>query len=155
MSDSTLVKTGDVVHIHYKGTLEDGVQFDSSYDRGEPITTTVGSGALIRGFDQALVGMEVGGVKNITIPAAEAYGERNNAAVAELAKTIFPTEFVDQITEGSVIPLANRENPNTHFPATALEVKDETIVFDLNHPMAGKDLTFDIEVVDIDDDSEE
>ena len=135
MSDNTLVKAGDVVNVHYKGTLEDGEQFDSSYDRGEPIKTIVGSGGLIKGFDQALVGMEVGAVKSVTIPANEAYGERNDAAVAELAKTVFPTEFVDQIT--------------------ALEVKEESIVFDLNHPMAGKDLTFDIEIVNIDDNTEE
>ena len=155
MSDNTLVKAGDVVDVHYKGTLEDGEQFDSSYDRGEPIKTIVGSGGLIKGFDQALVGMEVGAVKSVTIPANEAYGERNDAAVAELAKTVFPTEFVDQITEGSVIPLSNSENPGTSFPATALEVKEESIVFDLNHPMAGKDLTFDIEIVNIDANTED
>ena len=154
MSDNTVVKTGDVVNVHYKGTLEDGEQFDSSYSRGEPITTTVGSGGLIRGFDDALVGMEVGATKCFTIPANEAYGERNDAAVAELSKTVFPTEFVEQITEGSVVPLSNKQDPNRSFPATAVEIKDSTIVFDLNHPMAGKDLTFDIEVVSIESDDE-
>tara|TARA_R110000851_G_scaffold220026_1_gene372794 strand:+ start:1291 stop:1773 length:483 start_codon:yes stop_codon:yes gene_type:complete len=149
MSDDIVgtVKTGDVVSIHYKGTLSDGVQFDSSYDRGEPISTTVGSRTLIPGFDDALVGMEVGTVKSITIPASEAYGERHDEARAELAKTVFPPEFASQISEGSVIPLSNSQEEGSSFPATAIEIKEDTIVFDLNHPMAGKELNFDIEVV--------
>tara|TARA_R110000796_G_scaffold240630_2_gene361789 strand:- start:462 stop:932 length:471 start_codon:yes stop_codon:yes gene_type:complete len=148
------VKTGDMVKVHYKGTLEDGEQFDSSYDRGEPITTTVGSRQLISGFDDALVGMEVGSVKSVTILSTEAYGERNDEALAELGKTVFPAEFVDKIEMGSVIPLSSRDEPGKSFPATVLEIKEETIVFDLNHPMAGKDLTFAIEVVGIEEPEE-
>ena len=144
-----LVTTGDTISLHYKGTLSDGEVFDSSYDRGQTIRVTVGSGQLIAGFDSALVGMEEGTTKTVVLAPAEAYGDRDDGRIAEVSKDIFPNGFADQITEGTVVPLSSHQHPGLTMPATALEVKESTIVFDLNHPLAGQELTFDIEVVEI------
>jgi len=133
------------VTLHYKGTLDDGTEFDSSYSRGTPMTVEVGAGQLIEGFDSALGGMSEGETKTVTITAADAYGERDPDANAELEKEMFPKEF--EFSEGMNIPLTGPLGQS--FLAQVTEIKDTTIVADLNHPMAGKDLTFEIEVVNI------
>ena len=151
---SELVKKGDTVSLHYTGKFDSGETFDSSHDRGQTLRVVVGTGQLIPGFDAALEGMEVGKVKTVTIPPEQAYGPRHEGHTVELPKTTFPEHFRDQITEGSIVPLSQKSSPDTSFPATATEVLDDTIVFDLNHPTAGKELTFDIEIVGIGDDSD-
>jgi FKBP-type peptidyl-prolyl cis-trans isomerase 2 len=144
----SVVQVGDRVKLHYKGTFPDGEQFDSSYDRGKTISVTVGSGDMIAGFEQALEGMEVGETKHIELKAADAYGDYNAAAIAEVSKEIFPESVRDQIEVGIVLPLTHAEFPNKPFPATAKQIKENTVVFDLNHPMAGRDINFDIEVIE-------
>jgi len=139
------VEKGSKVKVHYKGTLTDGVQFDSSYDRGETLPFEVGAGQMIPGFDAAVVGMEAGDKKTVTIPSAEAYGERNNEAVQDVPKTAFPPEFEFRLNE--TVQGANEQGQP--LIAKILEVTDESVKLDLNHPLAGEDLTFEIELVEI------
>ena len=152
-SATVQVVAGDTVSIHFRGTLNDGEQFDSSYDRGEPVPVMVGSGRLIKGFDDAIVGMAVGEKKSIHLTPEDAYGYRDDGATLEMPKDKFPEELLSQLNEGDIVPLSSRMNPEQSFPATTKEVRDTTIVFDMNHPMAGKELNFDIEVVSIKDGS--
>ena len=139
------VEKGSKVKVHYKGTLTDGVQFDSSYDRGETLPFEVGAGQMIPGFDAAVVGMEAGDKKTVTIPSSEAYGERNNEAVQDVPKTAFPPEFEFRLNE--TVQGANEQGQP--LIAKILEVTDESVKLDLNHPLAGEDLTFEIELVEI------
>jgi len=148
-TESVVVKKGDRVAVHYVATFDDGEQFDSSYERNQSLSIVVGEGRLIAGFESALEGMEAGEKKSIHLEAANAYGEVRPEAITEMRKDQFPEEFVDQIKEGSVIPLSTKEFPGQPFPATAKEVKESTIVFDLNHPLAGKNVNFDIELVEL------
>tara|TARA_R110000824_G_scaffold18802_1_gene73840 strand:- start:1861 stop:2331 length:471 start_codon:yes stop_codon:yes gene_type:complete len=145
----TTVETGNMVTIHYKGTLEDGTEFDSSYNRPEPMVVTVGAGQLIEGFDSALSGMEVGESKTVTLPAEDAYGPRDEEANVTLDKDVFPDDF--EFTDGMSVPLSG---PDGTFMATLSDITDETVSADFNHPMAGKDLTFEIEVLSISSDSD-
>jgi FKBP-type peptidyl-prolyl cis-trans isomerase 2 len=149
--EAVQVTAGDTVNIHFRGTLNDGEQFDSSYDRGEPVPIKVGVGALIKGFEEAIVGMTVGEKKSIHLTPENAYGFRDNSATLEMPKDKFPEELISQLNEGDIVPLSSRMNPDQSFPATTKEVRENTILFDMNHPMAGKDLNFDIEVVSIAD----
>ena len=146
----TTVQNGSKVTFHYKGTLEDGSEFDSSYNREEPMTTVAGQGNLIAGFENALSGMSEGESKTFTVEASEAYGERDPNATTELEKTIFPDDL--ELTLGMPVPLTGPGGQN--FVATLTELKDTSIVVDLNHPLAGKDLTFEIEVLEVDENHE-
>ena len=139
------VEKGNNIKVHYKGTLNNGVQFDSSYDRGETLPFEVGAGQMIPGFDAAVVGMEAGDKKTVTIPSTEAYGERNNEAVQDVPKTAFPPEFEFRLNE--TVQGANEQGQP--LIAKILEVTDESVKLDLNHPLAGEDLTFEIELVEI------
>ena len=140
------VQTGNTVTAHYVGSLDDGSTFDSSRDRGEPLTTQVGAGQLIAGFESALVGMTVGETKTVTLGPSEAYGEYNENAIQEVPKAAFPENL--PLAPGSPI---YGQNPDGHtFPATVKEVREETVLVDMNHPMAGKNLNFEIELVSID-----
>lgn len=139
------VENGSNVKVHYKGTLTDGVQFDSSYDRGETLPFTVGAGQMIKGFDAAVVGMEVGETKTVTIPSAEAYGDRQETAIQEVPKSVFPEGFEFKINES----VQGADQNGRPLIAKILEEKEETVKLDLNHPLAGQDLTFEIEMVEI------
>ena len=143
-----LIQKGDRVKVHYKGTFTGGGTFDSSYDRGKTISVTVGNGDMISGFDSALEGMEIGETKSIELQPSEAYGDYNPGAVTEVSKEIFPEAVRDQIEVGTVLPLTHKEYPDRPFPATAKQVKEESVIFDLNHPMAGREINFEIEVVE-------
>jgi len=141
----TTVQDGNTVTFHYKGTLNDGTQFDSSYDREAPMTATAGTGQLIVGFETALAGMTEGETKTFTVEAADAYGDHNPEAFTTLNKTIFPDDF--EFTAGMPVPLTG---PNGQpVMATLTEVNHETVTADLNHPLAGEALTFEIEVLTI------
>ena len=142
---TTNIGSGTTVTLHYKGTLDDGTEFDSSYERGEPMTVTVGAGALIEGFDKALAGLGEGDTKTFTLSPAEAYGERDEDANTTLNKEVFPPDF--EFTEGMTVPLSGPGGQP--FIATITEVKDTEVVADLNHPMAGKNLTFSVEILNV------
>ena len=140
------VENGNTVSVHYRGTLNDGTEFDSSHSRGEPITFQVGAGQMISGFDAALPGMEIGETKSITLAPEHAYGDVNPEAVTEIPKTSFPEDFqflVNSMVQG--------QSPSGQpMVGTINEVKDESVTIDFNHPMAGKDLNFEIQLVSID-----
>lgn len=136
---------GKKVKTHYRGTLDDGTQFDSSYDRGEPLEFTCGAGQMIKGFDAAVVDMRVGEKKTVHIPAADAYGEHN----PEMVLT-FPAEQVpniEQIEKGMKLFLSTPSG--MPVPAVVIDVTPEAVTLDANHELAGKDLNFDIELVEV------
>jgi len=144
-NNTTTVTEGSTVTLHYAGTLEDGSTFDNSRNRGEPMTVTAGAGQLIAGFDNNLVGMETGETKTFTVTPEEAYGLRTDEAFVELDKSIFPENF--EFKTGEVVPLSGPEG--RPFLGTITEVNETTITTDLNHPLAGKTLTFEVEVISV------
>ena len=133
------VQDGDLVEIHYRGTLDDGEQFDSSYERGTPFSFTVASGQVITGFDDAARGLAVGDTRTCSIPPEEAYGEHSDANIIEVPYG--PSQ--SDVQAGDEVFLTNGQ------PAVVLEVKDDTVVLDANHPLAGETLTFQVEVLSI------
>ena len=140
----TQVKTGDTVRIHYRGTLQDGTQFDSSEGR-DPLQFEVGSGQIIPGLDKALPGMAVGDKKSVDVPAAEAYGPRNPEARHAVPRAQIPDNIPLEV--GTALQM--RSPDGRAIAVTVAEVTDETVTLDANHPLAGHDLTFDIELVAI------
>jgi peptidylprolyl isomerase len=138
------VKSGDVVRVHYTGTLEDGSQFDSSVGRA-PLEFTVGAGQMIAGFDAGVVGMAVGEKKTILIDPDHGYGQKDPTAIIE-----FPSS---NIPEGMAVEVGMKLNLQNQYgqpvPVVVIEVKEEVIIMDANHFLAGKDLTFDVEIVEI------
>ena len=142
---SKLVESGNTISVHYRGTLTDGTEFDSSHTRGEPIQFQAGSGEMIAGFDNAVIGMELGGKKNITIPCDEAYGQRNAEAVQVVPRDSFPEDF--EFIEGASV---QGSGPNGQpFIAKIISASDKEVTLDFNHPLAGETLGFEIEVVEI------
>ncbi len=139
------VENGDTVSVHYRGTLEDGTEFDSSHTRGEAMTFQVGSGQLIAGFDEAVPGMTEGEVKNVTLTPEQAYGPVVAEAVQVVEKTQFPPEFPFEVGQ-TVSGYGANGQP---MAATIQELGDTTVTLDMNHPMAGKSLNFEIELVSI------
>ena len=138
------VKNGDTVKVHYHGKLTDGSTFDSSEGK-DPLEFTVGSGQVIKGFDDAMVNMEVGEKKTVQIPVDHAYGERNEDMIMEYPKTEFPADMTPEVG----MELHMSDNAGNVFPVVIAEVKDESVLLDANHPLAGEDLTFEIELVSI------
>ena len=138
------VKDGDVVRVHYTGKLTNGEQFDSSNGR-EPLEFTVGAGQMIKGFDDAMPGMTVGEKKTINIHPEHAYGEKNEQAIIEFPKANVPPEMTLEV--GMQLQM---KDPEGHpLPVTVTEIKDDSIVLDANHMLAGKELVFDIELIEI------
>ncbi|MDO4621309.1 MAG: peptidylprolyl isomerase, partial [Lachnospiraceae bacterium] len=136
---------GKVVRAHYRGTLDDGSQFDSSYDRGEPLEFVCGVGQMIPGFDKAVVEMEVGQIVDVHIPAEEAYGEQNPDAILHFAIAELPGS--ENLTVGQMVYLSNQFGQPVRVKVTQ---KDETsITLDANHELAGKALNFRIELVEV------
>lgn len=140
----TQVKSGDTVRIHYTGTLADGSVFDSSEGR-DPLEFTVGSGQIIPGLDKAIPGMGIGDKKTVEVPAAEAYGEANPAARQALPRSEFPADIPAEVG----LQLQMQTPDGQAIPVTIVEVTEEEITLDANHALAGKDLTFAIELVSI------
>jgi len=134
-----MVQDGDLIEVHYTGTLDDGSTFDSSRERGAPLSFTVGTGEVIPGFDQAVRGLVVGESTTARMLPADAYGEWNEDFVVEVPYG--PSQ--DDVAVGDEVFL------NTGAAAVVLEVKEGTVVLDTNHTLAGKTLTFEIEVVAI------
>ena len=136
---------GKKVRAHYRGTLDDGTQFDCSYDRGEPIEFTCGAHQMIAGFDAAVIDMEVGEKKTVHIPAADAYGERRDDLVLRFPAAQVPN--IDEIKVGDKLFLTTPAGQPV--PVTVIEVDAEGVTLDTNHELAGKDLNFDIELVEV------
>ncbi|HLP35574.1 peptidylprolyl isomerase [Lacibacter sp.] len=138
-------KKGDTVRVHYTGKLTTGEQFDSSAGR-EPLEFEVGAGMMIKGFDDAVVGMAIGDKKTINIQPNEAYGERNEQMIIEFPRSNFPDDMTPEIG----MQLMMNNSAGQQFPVTITEVQEEIVVLDANHMLAGKELVFDIEMVEID-----
>lgn len=137
-------KKGDKVKVHYTGTLVNGEQFDSSSGRA-PLEFTVGAGQMIAGFDSAIPGMHTGEKKTINIPPEEAYGPKNEEAIIEFPKANVPKDM--ELNVGMKLEL--RGQNGQPFSVVVTDIKDDVIVLDANHPLAGKELIFDIELVQI------
>jgi peptidylprolyl isomerase len=137
-------KEGDVVKVHYTGKLTSGELFDSSTDR-EPLEFTIGAGQMIKGFDAALPGMLVGDKKTINIPAADAYGERSEEAIINFPKENVPPDV--KLEPGMTLTLSNQAGQP--IPVIVIELTDDAVILDANHFLAGKDLIFDIELMEI------
>lgn len=138
------VKSGDKVKVHYHGKLTTGETFDSSAGR-EPLEFEVGSGSVIKGFDEGVTGMSVGEKKTINIPFAEAYGPLNPEMIIDMPKERFPADMELEVG----MPLMMSDGQGHQFQVTVTEIKIESVVLDANHPLAGKDLIFDLELVEI------
>lgn len=141
----TEVKSGDTVHIHYTGTLQDGTTFDSSEGR-DPLSFVVGSGQIIPGLDTALPGMEVGQQKVVQVPSEEAYGPLNPEMRQAVPREGIPDEIPLEV--GSQLQMQTPDGQA--MPVTVVDVDEATVTLDANHPLAGQDLKFDIELVKID-----
>ena len=140
----TQVKEGDTVKIHYTGRLQDGTVFDSSSDR-EPLQFSIGSGQVIPGFEEAVTGMKIGEKKTAQIPCNKAYGERNPSMVMVVDKKHVPPEIDPEVGQRLQVG-----SPDGQLLAvTIVEVSEENITLDANPPLAGEDLPFDIELVEI------
>jgi FKBP-type peptidyl-prolyl cis-trans isomerase 2 len=138
------VKSGDRIKVHYHGRLTNGETFDKSEGR-EPLEFEVGSGMVIKGFDEGVTGMAVGEKKTINIPAAEAYGEKNADMVIHMPKDRFPKDM--EIEVG--MPLVMSDNNGHQHQVVIVDIKENEVVLDANHPLAGEELIFDLELVEI------
>ena len=138
------IKTGDTVSVHYIGTFNDGTEFDRSRE-GSPLKFKVGSGMVIAGFDKAVIGHEVGDKFSVNIPAAEAYGEWQEEMLIPVPVERVPANIKPQV--GMQLHMSNGQR---EFEVTVREVNETHVILDANHPMAGKDLNFALEVVAID-----
>ena len=138
------VKEGDAVQVHYTGKLPDGTVFDSSRDR-EPLQVKVGAGEVIPGFDQGLVGMEVGDNKTVTLTPEEAYGYRREDLIVDVDAKQFPDNIQPRI--GQRLQVRQPDGSLVNVQITGIE--DGTVTLDANHPLAGETLIFDIELVAI------
>lgn len=136
--------SGDTVKVHYTGKLNDDTVFDSSKNRN-PLEFKIGSGQVIPGFDSAVAGMTVGDIKSVTIPMDQAYGPYREDMVLKIEKTQFPDHINPEI--GQQLQL-NRENENP-IGVTVTKITDDSVTLDANHPLAGKDLIFEIELIEI------
>lgn len=139
-------KQGDTVKVHYTGRLDDGNQFDSSLER-EPLQFVVGQGRVIPGFEQAVVGMSEGETKTVSIPPEQAYGARNEQAIQEVPKSALPEAIQNDLQPGMQLQ-ANDPNGQTMM-LTVTDITEEHVTVDANHPLAGQNLNFDLELVEI------
>jgi peptidylprolyl isomerase len=137
-------KQGDSVKVHYTGKLDDGTVFDSSVGR-EPLDFTVGAGQLIAGFDEAVVGMSVGEMKTVRIAAEQAYGPHNPEMTLQVPRSDLPADIQPELG----MQLEASQEGGHSMVVTVVVVTDESVTFDATHPLAGKALTFEIEVVEL------
>ncbi len=139
------VENGSTIKVHYTGKLDNGHVFDSSEGR-EPLEFVVGSGMVIKGFDEGVVGMAVGDKKTVNIPCAEAYGERRPELEVLVERDKLPQDLDPKLGDTLQVPQQGTDVP---LLVTVTEVTSEVIKIDANHPLAGKDLTFDLELAEI------
>ena len=137
-------KSGDTVKVHYSGRLTDGTTFDTSSGR-EPLEFKVGNGDVIKGFDDGVEGMQVGDKKTVHIPAEEAYGQKEDDRIIKFPRGNFPDNLSPEV--GMQLNMTN--GGGQVIPVTIVDMDTENVTLDANHPLAGQDLIFDIELVDI------
>jgi peptidylprolyl isomerase len=137
-------KTGDTVKVHYTGKLDDGTVFDTSADR-EPLQFTIGEGQIIPDFEQAIVGMNPGESKTIQIPSERAYGPHHEEMIMVVDRKEFPEDLEPRVDQR----LQVRQPDGQEFAVTVTDVSESKVTLDGNHPLAGKDLTFDVELSEI------
>ena len=140
------VEKGQNVSVHYVGTFTDGTTFDSSHDRNEPLAFEVGSSHMIKGFNDALIGMTVGDTKTVCIQPDQAYGSIDESAVGLVPKSNFPGDF-EPVVGGTVI---GQNDVGQKMMATIKSHDETNIELDFNHPLAGKTLNFQIELLSVD-----
>jgi peptidylprolyl isomerase len=141
-------QSGDAVTVHYTGTLEDGTVFDSSRER-EPLQFRLGQGEVIAGFDDAVSGMQVGDSVNVEIAPGDAYGDRDDQRIIQVERSQIPSEI--DCKPGIALQAETPDGPVTFW---VLEADSDNVTLDGNHPLAGKQLNFEIELVDIDRESD-
>lgn len=141
----TKLKTGDKVKIHYIGTLKEGEQFDSSRDRNQPLEFTIDDGKLLKGFNNTVKEMEIGDTKKVSLIAEEAYGKYIDEAVIEVQKTEFPPDMKFEL-KGFVQGQDDKQRP---IQGQIIKIEEEKITLDMNHPLAGEDLNFEIELLEV------
>ena len=134
--------TGDTVHVHYRGTLDDGSEFDNSAGR-EPIEVTIGNGQVIPGFENALMGMAEGDTKSVTLAPEDAYGPTNPDLVHVVERDRIPDEV--DLAVGAVLQAADASGNEIRLQV--VEFSDDNVTLDANHPLAGKALTFELQLV--------
>ncbi len=139
------IGNGDKVKLEYKGTLEDGTVFDCSETHGAPLEFEMGAGQVIPGFEDAVKGMEKGEEKTFSLEPADAYGEHNPELIKDVPRDQIPAE---QEPEPGMMLITELPN-GARLPAVITEVTEDTVTIDLNHPLAGKVLTFEIKIVDV------
>ncbi len=135
---------GDAVKVHYKGTLTDGTVFDDSRQRG-PLEFTIGEGELIPGFEEAVTGMSPGETRSADVPAEKAYGEHREEMVASIDRSELPEDM--EIEVGQRLEIQQQDGPP--LVVTVTEVDESSVILDGNHPLAGEDLSFEIELLEI------
>ncbi|MFP4444698.1 MAG: peptidylprolyl isomerase [Desulfosudaceae bacterium] len=138
----TQAKHGDTVKVHYTGKLESGETFDSSRDR-EPLEFTIGNGEIIEGFEESVVGMATGDTKELTIEPDKGYGQYQEELAVEVERSQIPDDI--EVAPGQQLQI--RQPDGQVINVTVTDVSAETVVLDANHPLAGRDLYFDIELV--------
>ena len=141
----TQAKHGDTIRVHYRGRLDDGSEFDASFD-GEPLQFTIGRGQVISGFEEAVVGMHPGDLKTTELPAEKAFGPYREDMVAVIDKSQFALWALEP-TVGERVPIPQPDGPPVDVTVT--KVTESEVTVDANLPLAGEDLTFDIELIDI------
>ncbi len=137
-------KAGNTVKIHYKGTFDNGEVFDSSFDR-EPLQFVLGGGQVIKGLDEGVTGMKVGDYKKIHVGAADAFGERKEDAFVSVDRKRVPKNLELKIG----MPLKLSQPDGSAIPVKVTEITDENVTLDANHPYAGKDLNFEIKLLEV------
>lgn len=137
-------KKGDTVKVHYHGKLNDGTTFDSSEGR-QPLEFEVGGGMVIKGFDEGVTGMSIGEKKTVSIPAEDAYGSKQEEMIIPFERKNFPPDIEPEVG----MTLNMHSDDGNALPVVITEVNPDTIILDANHPLAGQDLIFDIELVDV------
>jgi len=138
------VKKGDTIQVHYTGKFEDGKEFDSSLNR-QPLQFEVGAGRVIKGFEDAVIGLQTGDKKTVTVSAEDAYGSYDENLLIEIPKKNVPEDVTPEV--GMRLQLVNQQGQAAHVVVT--EILDKTVRLDANHPLAGKTLVFDLEVLEI------
>ncbi len=138
------VKSGDKIKVHYHGRLTSGETFDKSEGR-DPLEFEVGSGMVIKGFDDGVTGMAIGEKKTINIPFNEAYGPKNPDMIIDMPKDRFPQDMELEVG----MPLAMSDGQGNQHQVVIVEIKEDVVILDANHPLAGQDLIFDLELVEI------
>jgi peptidylprolyl isomerase len=137
-------KPGDTVKVHYTGKLEDGTVFDTSTD-SDPLQFTIGDGQIIPGFEQAVVGMNSGESKTIKVPVDEAYGPHREEMVLVVDRNQLPADLIPEVGQ----QLQSRQPDGQTIVVTVTDISESSVTVDANHPLAGKDLTFDIQLIEI------